>query len=239
MALYDRGQTHNAGNYKDYEVENNTFVGSDLALISFVKQTYQLFAGSLLAATVGAYIGIFGFGNVVAQYYIGFVILEFALLFGLMFARAQRGLNLFLLFAFTFVTGLTLTPILSSVLGLPGGATIVAQAFLLTTAIFGIMSIFALRTRHDLANMGKVLFISLIVVVVASLINILLGSQILQVVIAGVSAILFSVFIAYDTQNIVRGLYDSPVMAAVSLYLDFLNLFISLLQLLGIFSSRE
>ncbi|CAM3523880.1 MULTISPECIES: Bax inhibitor-1/YccA family protein [Helicobacter] len=237
MSLYDRKPL----NYKGYqnETNNEAFAQSDIALISFVKQTYQLFAGSLLAATVGAYIGISALGYLVSQYYIGFVILEFALLFGLMFARAKAGLNLLLLFAFTFMTGLTLTPILSRILGMPGGAEIVAQAFLLTTAIFGVMSIFALRTKKDLASMGKMLFIALIVVVVGSLINLFLGSPILQVVLAGVGAILFSIFIAYDTQNIVRGLYDSPVMAAVSLYLDFLNLFISLLQILGIFNSRE
>ncbi|MBX7490700.1 Bax inhibitor-1/YccA family protein [Helicobacter turcicus] len=238
MSLYDRKPMNS--NYNGYDtVEQSTFSQGDVALISFVKQTYQLFAGSLLAASVGAYTGITAFGNIVAQYYIGFVILEFALLFGLMFAKSKPGINLLLLFAFTFTTGLTLTPILSKILGMPGGANIVAQAFLLTTAIFGVMSIFALRTKKDLASMGKMLFIALIVVVIGSLINLFLGSPILQVIIAGVGAILFSIFIAYDTQNIVRGLYDSPVMAAVSLYLDFLNLFISLLQILGIFNSKE
>ncbi len=224
-------------NYGQYT--ESSFAQSDMALVSFVKQTYQLFAGSLLAATIGAYIGISTLGGVVAQYYIGFVILELALLVGLFFTKAKPGINLLMLFAFTFVSGLTLTPILSRVLGMPGGASIVAQAFLLTTAIFGVMSIFALRTKKDLASMGKILFIALIVVVIGSLINLFLGSPILQVAIAGVSAILFSIFIAYDTQNIVRGLYDSPVTAAVSLYLDFLNLFVSLLQLLGIFGARE
>lgn len=238
MSLYDRKHLNNYNGYHE-GINNTAFAQGDVALITFVKQTYQLFAGSLLAATVGAYIGISAFGNLVSQYYIGFVILEFALLFGLMFAKSKPGINLILLFGFTFTTGLTLTPILSRILGLPGGAAIVAQAFLLTTAIFGVMSIFALRTKRDLASMGKMLFIALIVVVVGSLINLFLGSPILQVALAGVGAILFSIFIAYDTQNIVRGLYDSPVMAAVSLYLDFLNLFISLLQILGIFSSKE
>lgn len=234
MSLYDRKSINNFEQYSE-----NSYAQSDTALIQFVKQTYQLFAGSLLAATVGAYIGISTLGAIVAQFYIGFVILEFALLFGLFFTKTKPGINLFMLFAFTFVSGLTLTPILSRVLGMPGGAAIVAQAFLLTTAIFGIMSIFALRTKKDLASMGKMLFIALIVVVIGSLINLFLGSPILQVIIAGVSAILFSIFIAYDTQNIVRGLYDSPVTAAVSLYLDFLNLFVSLLQLLGIFNSNN
>lgn len=234
MSLYDRKSINNFEQYSE-----NSYAQSDTALIQFVKQTYQLFAGSLLAATVGAYIGISTLGAIVAQFYIGFVILEFALLFGLFFTKTKPGINLFMLFAFTFVSGLTLTPILSRVLGMSGGAAIVAQAFLLTTAIFGIMSIFALRTKKDLASMGKMLFIALIVVVIGSLINLFLGSPILQVIIAGVSAILFSIFIAYDTQNIVRGLYDSPVTAAVSLYLDFLNLFVSLLQLLGIFNSNN
>ena len=235
MALYDRKSVDD--NYADYA--NNSFAQSDSALINFVKQTYQLFAASLLAATAGAYIGISNLGNVVAQYYIGFVILEFALLFGLFFTKAKPGINLAMLFGFTFVSGLTLTPILSRILGMPGGASIVAQAFLLTTAIFAVMSIFALRTKKDLASMGKMLFIALIVVVIGSLINLFLGNPLLQVLIAGAGAILFSLYIAYDTQNIVRGLYDSPVMAAVSLYLDFLNLFVSLLQILGIFNSKE
>ncbi|TLD83891.1 Bax inhibitor-1/YccA family protein [Helicobacter sp. MIT 11-5569] len=236
MSLYDRKPMGNG--YNNY-AEQSTLLQSDAALISFVKQTYQLFAGSLLAATVGAYIGISAFGDLISQYYIGFVILEFALLGGLIFIKSKPSISLILLFAFTFMTGLTLTPILSRILGLPGGAAIVAQAFLLTTAIFGVMSIFALRTKKDLASMGKMLFIALIVVVAGSLINLFLGSPILQVALAGAGAILFSIFIAYDTQNIVRGLYNSPVMAAVSLYLDFLNLFISLLQILGIFSTKE
>ena len=234
MSLYDRKSINNFEQYSE-----NSYAQSDTALIQFVKQTYQLFAGSLLAATVGAYIGISTLGDIVALFYIGFLFLDFAFLFGLFFTKTKPGINLFMLFAFTFVSGLTLTPILSRVLGMPGGAAIVAQAFLLTTAIFGIMSIFALRTKKDLASMGKMLFIALIVVVIGSLINLFLGSPILQVIIAGVSAILFSIFIAYDTQNIVRGLYDSPVTAAVSLYLDFLNLFVSLLQLLGIFNSNN
>ncbi|PZT47527.1 hypothetical protein B6S12_08630 [Helicobacter valdiviensis] len=234
MSLYNRRSV------SGYTEEQNSFAQNDAALISFVKQTYQLFAASLLAATVGAYVGLStGAGVMVAQYYLGFVILEIALLVGLFFVKAKPGINLVMLFAFTFMTGLTLTPILSRVLGMPGGGAIVAQAFLLTTIIFGAMSIFALRTKKDLASMGKMLFIALIIVVIASVVNFFLGSPLLQVIIAGVGAILFSLFIAYDTQNIIRGLYDSPIMAAVSLYLDFLNLFISLLQLLGIFGSSD
>lgn len=75
-------------NYGQYA--ENSFVQSDMALVSFVKQTYQLFAGSLLAATIGAYIGISALGGVVAQYYIGFVILEFALLLDCFYQSKTR-----------------------------------------------------------------------------------------------------------------------------------------------------
>lgn len=237
MSLYDR-------NYLNSSAQDQGAFGgareslSESALVGFVKQTYQLFAGSLLAATVGAYVGL-GMAPVIASWYWGLVILEFALLFGMFFLKDKPGINLVVLFAFTFVTGLTLTPLLSRVFNMPGGASIVANAFLLTTAIFGIMSIFALKTKSDLASMGKMLFIALIVVVVASIINLFLGSPLLQVIIAGAGAILFSLYIAYDTQNIVRGVYDSPVMAAISLYLSFFNLFISLLQLLGILGNSD
>ncbi len=237
MSLYDR-------NYLNSSAQDQGAFGgareslSESALVGFVKQTYQLFAGSLLAATVGAYVGL-GMAPVIASWYWGLVILEFALLFGMFFLKDKPGINLVVLFAFTFMTGLTLTPLLSRIFNMPGGASIVANAFLLTTAIFGIMSIFALKTKSDLASMGKMLFIALIVVVVASIINLFLGSPLLQVIIAGAGAILFSLYIAYDTQNIVRGVYDSPVMAAISLYLSFFNLFISLLQLLGILGNSD
>ena len=87
--------------------------------------------------------------------------------------------------------------------------------------------------------MKKILFITLIILVVASIANIFLHLPMLQLAIASVGAILFSFFILYDTQNIIRGKVSSEIEAAVALYLDFLNLFISLLQILGIFGDEE
>ena len=156
-----------------------------------------------------------------------------------MAAKKKAELNLVLLFAFTFVSGLTLTPLLSRFLAMPGGAAIVAQAFTLTTVAFGGLSVFAMNTKRDFSTMGKMLFIAVIVLIVAGLINIFLHSPILQLAIASVGAILFSAYILYDTQNIIRGNYETPIEGAVALYLDFVNLFTSLLQILGIFSKDE
>ncbi len=229
MALYDRADSHSA------YAEDSLLRESEL--VGFVKTTYKFFAGSLLLATIGALLGLMNFQAVV-QYKWVFFIAEIATLFGLMFSKSKPGLNLFMLFAFTSLSGVTLVPLLGMVIA-KAGLGAVWQALGMTTIVFGLMSVYALKTKNDLANMGKMLFIALIVVVVCSLINLFLGSPMFQVVIAGASAILFSLYIAYDTQNIVKGMYDSPIDAAVDLYLDFLNVFISILQIIGIFSDRD
>ena len=207
-------------------------------LMSFLKATYQLFAGSLLAATAGAYIGL-DMVSAIASWYWGLVILEFILLFALFAVKHKPGINLAVLFGFTFISGLTITPLLASVFAMPAGASIVAQAFLMTSVAFGGISMFAMTTKRDFSGMGKMLFIALIVLIVGSIANIFLQLPLLQLGIAMVGALLFSAFILYDTQQIIKGGFETPVEAAIALYLDFFNLFISLLQILGIMNSDD
>jgi modulator of FtsH protease len=207
-------------------------------IMAFLKSTYQLFASSLLAATAGAYIGL-GMVNVISSWYWGLVILEFALLFGIYAVKDKPGINLAVLFAFTFVSGLTITPLLSSVFNMPSGASIVAQAFLMTSVAFGGISMFALTTKKDFSSMGKMLLIALIILIVGSISNIFIGSPLLQLGIAMVGALVFSAFILYDTQKIIKGGFSTPIEAAIALYLDFLNLFISLLQIFAAFNNKD
>lgn len=227
---------------RDYLSHNDskqyTNEASQAQLMSFLKSTYQLFAGSLLAATAGAYIGL-DMVSAIASWYWGLVILEFVLLFALFAVKNKPGINLAVLFGFTFVSGLTITPLLASVFNMPGGASIVAQAFLMTSVAFGGISMFALTTKRDFSGMGKMLFIALIILVVGSISNIFIQAPLLQLGIAMVGAVLFSAFILYDTQQIIKGGFSTPVEAAIALYLDFFNLFISLLQILGIFNKED
>ena len=211
----------------------------------FVKRVYQLLAGSLLAGAVGAYVGMGFVGNMVNPVtggltftYWGAVILEFILLFGLFIAKNKTPLNLILLFAFTFMSGFTLSPTLAMFIAANMGY-VIGEAFLLTAVAFGGLTIFAMNTKRDFTTIGKILFISLIVLIVAGILNIFLHLDWLQLLIASVGAILFSFFILYDTQNIIRGNISNEVEAAVALYLDFLNLFISLLQILGFLNNEE
>ena len=235
MGLYDRDyakSSERVGNYEEHSIERES---TDIA--SFIKQTYQLFAGSLLVGAAGAYVGM-GI-PAIKEFYWAFVILEFALIFGIGFARNKPGLNLMMLFAFALVSGLTMSVIVGHYIS-AGASSVVVNALILTTVAFGGLSVFAMNTTKDFTSMGKFLFITLIVVVVASLLNVFwLHNPWMQVGIASISAILFSAFILYDTQNIINGNYATPVDGALALYLDFINLFTSLLQILGIFGSSD
>lgn len=244
MGLYDRdyARNHQAGAPNGLErielesrEEERHFIGD---INVFVKVTYSYFAASLVAATAGAYAGMQAAATI-KSFYWPLVILEIALIIGLHFVRNKPGINAIVLFAFTFISGLTLTPLLSNILNLPSGAGIVTNAFLMTSVAFGSLTLFAMNTTRDFTMMGKMLFIALIVMIVAGVVNIFLGSPILQLILAGAGALLFSFFILYDTQNIINGAYDSPVSAAVSLYINFLNLFVSLLQILGILGGKD
>ena len=233
MALYDREYNATQATYAE-----STHTSSTVS-VSFMKQTYQLLGASMIAAAVGAY-ATMPYVEVVMQYkWLIFGFELFMLFIGLGMTRNKPGLNLAALFLFTFVTGVSLVPLLTS-LTQAGNAAMIGNAFLMTSVLFGALSLFAINAKTDYASWGKPLFITLIVVIIASLVNyFLLHSPMMHIIITAGILLLFSLFTIYDTQNIANGAYSSPVDAAVSLYIDFLNMFTSILQLLGIFGSDD
>jgi len=118
----------------------------------------------------------------------------------------------------------------------------IAQVFFITAATFGAMSLWGYTTQRDLTGMGSFLFMGLIGIVIASLVGFFVHSSMLQWVISVAGVIIFTGLTAYDTQKI-KEMYvagdDGTVMGrkaifgALSLYLDFINLFLMLLRLLG------
>jgi len=231
MALYDRDYTRTVdGTYAETEVSSS---------VAFMKRTYQLLAASMVAAAAGAFATL-PYAETVIQYkWLIFGFELFMLFVGLRMTRNKPGLNLMALFVFTFVTGISLVPMLAYLIGAGNGA-VIGNAFLMTAVLFGALSLFAINSKTDFSSWGKPLFITLIVVIIASLINaFVLHSPLMHVIMSAGILLLFGLFTIYDTQNIANGAYDSPVDAAVSLYLDFLNMFTSMLSLLGIFGGDD
>jgi uncharacterized protein len=119
----------------------------------------------------------------------------------------------------------------------------ITRVFFVTAATFGALSLWGYTTQRDLTGMGTFLFMGLIGIIIASLVNIWLASSMLQWIVSVVGVLVFAGLTAYDTQRLkneyVYGAMDgevmerSAIMGALSLYLDFLNLFTMLLSLMG------
>jgi FtsH-binding integral membrane protein len=116
----------------------------------------------------------------------------------------------------------------------------IVSAFMSAAVLFAVMSAYGYFTKRSLDSMGKFMFVGLIAIVIASIINIFIGSTVMQMVISALAIIIFLGLTAYDTQKI-RELVSvdgdtgrEEVIGALTLYMDFINLFINLLQLFGI-----
>jgi uncharacterized protein len=114
----------------------------------------------------------------------------------------------------------------------------IVGAFMAAAVLFATMSLWGYFTKQSLDSLGRWMFVGLIAIVIASVINIFIGSSVAQMVISAIAIIVFLGLTAYDTQKI-RELVsvdhngNTEVMGALTLYLDFINLFLNLLQLLG------
>jgi modulator of FtsH protease len=232
MGLYDRDYAR--GNSYAYETTSR----NEAQIVSFVKETYKLFAASMMAGAVGAYVGVPLAASIQAMMWPLFF-LEIGLLIGLQFVKNKPGINLVVMFAFVFMTGITLAPLLSYTLGMKGGDVVVGNAFAMTSVVFGAMSFYAIKSTKDFTSYGKPLMIALLVIIGFSIINIFLGNSLVAMMISGAVVILFSILVIFDTQNIMRGMYETPIDGAIALYLDFLNIFIALLQIFGVLNSDD
>ncbi len=139
------------------------------------------------------------------------------------------------MFAFTGLLGFGLGPTLSHYLSLPGGSQIVMTAMGGTGVIFLALSGYALTTRKDFSFMGGFLIVGLLVALVAMVANIFLAIPALSLALSAAIIMLFSGFILYDTGRMVNGGETNYIHATVGLYLNILNIFTSLLHLLGAF----
>ena len=146
-------------------------------------------------------------------------------------SNSSAGLGV--VFAFTGLLGFGLGPLIGHYLSLPGGSHIVMTAMGGTGVIFLSLSGYALTTRRDFSFMGGFLFVGLMVALVAMVANIFLAIPALSLALSAAIIMLFSGFILYDTGRMVNGGETNYIHATVSLYLSILNIFTSLLHLLG------
>ena len=162
----------------------------------------------------------------------------FGLLFGINKMR-DSAMAIPLVFVLTGFMGYTLGPVINRYLGMPNGGEIVMQAMGATAVIFISLSAYALTTKKDFSFMGGFLMVGILVAFVASLAAIFLEIPALSLAISAAFVLLMSGLILYETSNIIHGGETNYVMATVSLFVSILNLFTSLLHLLGFANSSD
>ena len=204
-----------------------------VALLTFKMSVITSADGSIVALTeIGNAVYLSGLKWIIMLAPLGIV---FYMSFGINKMSASKAQTTFWIFA--GLMGLSLSSILLVYTGLS-----VTRVFFITSATFGAMSIYGYTTKRDLTKLGSFLMMGLIGIIIASLVNIFLKSSMMYFIISILGVLIFVGLTAYDTQKI-KNMYvasDSgeligkkAIMGALTLYLDFINLFIMLLRLFG------
>jgi modulator of FtsH protease len=206
-----------------------------------LRNTYWLLALTLIPTVMGAWVGVAtGIGRVFSG---GLGLVLFLVgTFGFIYAiektkHSAKGIAVLL--GFTFFMGLMLSRLIGMVLGFSNGTSLVMTAFGGTAGVFFLMASLATFIKRDLSGMGKWLFVGVLALIVGSIINIFVGSSIGMMVISVMAIGIFSAYMLYDIKQIIDGGETNYISATLALYMDLINVFQSLLLLLGIMGGEK
>lgn len=216
-----------------------------LAFPALMRKVYVWMTLALVITGLTAY-GIANspglFYAIVSNHFLfwGLVIGEFALVLGINSAIHRLSITtatlLFILYS--VVNGATL-----SVIFMVYALTSIANVFFITAGTFAVMAFIGYTTKKDLTSLGRMLFMGLVGIIIATVVNIFLGSSMLNMIVSYVGILVFIGLTAYDSQKIKRLLYTADstdesaqkiaLLGSLTLYLDFINLFLMLLRIFG------
>jgi FtsH-binding integral membrane protein len=222
----------------------DTQVGIDVGLRNYMLRIYNYMASALALTGTVAYVfaGYLETNRALVHSPVMWLIilapfgLVMLLSFGINRLSAAAAQGIFWLYA--GLMGLSMSTIFLTYTG-----SSIARVFFITAGTFAAMSLYGYTTRRDLSQIGSFLFMGLIGIVIASLVNMFIASSALQFAICVIGVVVFVGLTAWDTQSIKEMYYEGDgseiaskkaVMGALRLYLDFVNLFMMLIQLLGV-----
>jgi len=209
-------------------------VGVSAGAQKVLRNTYLLLALTMVPTVIGAYIGMATSGVIMGSPILSTVIMLGAVI-GLQFGiRANRnsGVGVALLLLMTGLLGWWLGPILNVALSLKNGMALVGYAAVGTGAIFAVMGVVAATAKRDFGFMGKFLFVGMLALLAAMIANMFLQIPALALTISTLVIVVFSLFLLYDLQRIIRGGETNYVMATTGVYMSLFNIFANLLYLL-------
>lgn len=220
----------------NYSLANGSFVADATSDVraDFIRKVYSLFSMSLLVT-----VGVGAMAAPYAKQMLGMLpalaILGFVCGIGMAFGSRVRGLNLGLLTLYAAVQGAIVGPLLIMLETRYPGVPL--QASCLTLAVFGGLTLYVFVSKKDFSFLGGMLFVGIIALLVASIVMFFVHVPLISTIYSLFGILLFSGFILYDTSQIMLRLRtDEAAVGAISLYLDFINLFWMILRL---FTSRR
>ena len=224
---------------RSYMLKVYNYMASGVLLTGVVA--LFLFKMSVVTGPNGEILSLTNLGNSIYNSGLAWIIMlaplgvVFYMSFGIAKMSASKAQTVFWIFA--GLMGASLSSIFLAYTG-----TSITRVFFITAGTFGAMSIYGYTTKRDLTKLGSFLFMGLIGIIIASLVNIFLKSSMMYFIISIIGVLVFVGLTAYDTQKI-KNMYlasdrgeligKKAVMGALTLYLDFINLFIMLLRLFG------
>ena len=229
----------NSTNTGSFEFSGDALRSASEARISYIRKVYSFFGLGLLAAAGGTLITMNtpGLLITIAQNMLISILVYFGAFFFASKASTNPTMALPALLLFTFVSGAILAPTLLviAMTNLDGaGFGLIYNALFFTCLIFGALTVYVFVTKKDFSYMRASLMIGLFLVIGASVVNMFVQSSSLDLALAVVGVILFSGLILYKTSTILRNPYEiPPTLAALGLYISFINLFLSILRILG------
>jgi modulator of FtsH protease len=199
-----------------------------------LRNTYLLLALTMVPTVIGALIGMATSSIIMTSPIISTLVMLAAVI-GLQFgiaANRNSGVGVALLLLMTGLLGWWLGPILNVALQMKNGMALVGYAAVGTGVIFAAMAAIASTAKRDFSFMGKFLFVGMIALLIAMIANMFLQIPALALTISTLVIVVFSLFLLYDLQRIMRGGETNYVMAATGVYMSLFNIFANLLNLL-------
>lgn len=203
----------------------------------YFRQILIIFVISLAIATLGVFIGTF----VPSQFFLPIKIIEVIMLILAFFLRRKKGISYFFLFLFTFISGLSIYPIIHQYVSSLGMQTVL-MTLLTTTIIFIIIATYATITKRDFSFLGGILATALLAFIIIAILRIFWPLNDTSLLIYSfIGVIIFSGYILFDFNRMKRHAIQKRQIPSytLDLYLDFINLFINLLRLIGLLKDRK
>ncbi len=221
----------------DYSFVNTSFEQRNRVL----RNTYWLLALSMVPTVLGAWLGVATGLSLALSGGLGMVVFLVGA-FGFIYAierTKNSATGVPVLLGFTFFMGIMLSRLIAMVLGFKNGTELVMMAFGGTAGVFFMMASLSTVIKRELSGLGKWLYVGAMVLMVGSLINMFVGSSAGMMAISMLAIAIFSAYMLYDIKSIIDGGETNYISATLSLYLDIINVFQSLLALLGIFGGER